>query len=139
MRRCVQKNLLHLPLAAPVAAVVQINAGFVLRNALVGGVVHGIGGNHQQAIREGGQHRQIDRCGGRIAADAVQRGVPLQLRAGERGAKGSRVVRVARQRVNAFGNWAIAACNAPDLVPLDRKSTRLNSSHMPKSRMPSSA
>ena len=97
MRRCVQKNLLHLPLAAPVAAVVQINAGFVLRNALVGGVVHGIGGNHQQAIREGGQYRQIDRCGGRVAADAVQRGVPLQLRAGERGAKGSRVVRVARR------------------------------------------
>ena len=118
MRRCVQKNLLHLPLAAPVAAVVQINAGFVLRNALVGGVVHGIGGNHQQAIREGGQHRQIDRCGGRIAADAVQRGVPLQLRAGERGAKGSRVVRVARQRVNALGNWAIAACNALDPLPL---------------------
>lgn len=47
-----------------------------------------------------------------------QRSVPLQLRAGERGAKGSRVVRVARQRVNAFGNRAIAACNAPDLVPL---------------------
>ena len=118
MRRCVQKNLLHLPLAAPVAAVVQINADFVLRNALVGGVVHGISGNHQQAIREGGQYRQIDRCGGRVAADAVQRGVPLQLRAGERGAKGSRVVRVARQHVNAFGNRAIAACNAPDLVPL---------------------
>ena len=131
MRRCVQKNLLHLPLAAPVAAVVQINAGFVLRNALVGRVVHGIGGNHQQAIREGGQYRQIDRCGGRVAADAVQRGVPLQLRAGERGAKGSRVVRVARQRVNAFGNRAIAACNAPDLVSLRCRYLRQTSADEP--------
>ena len=33
MRLCVQKNLLHLPLAAPVAAVVQINADFVLWTA----------------------------------------------------------------------------------------------------------
>ena len=30
-------------------------------------------------------------------------------------------------------------CTFPHAIELDRKSTRLNSSHMPKSRMPSSA
>ena len=50
------------------------------------------------------------------------------------------------------GNWTLGSCslvdthlecanNVPALfsVPIDRKSTRLNSSHIPLSRMPSSA
>ena len=37
------------------------------------------------------------------------------------------------------GHGRLAACRALDLAEVDRKSTRLNSSHLTASRMPSSA
>ena len=50
-----------------------------------------------------------------------------------------------RAAFTAAANWLLPALNAAELPKsnideqIDRKSTRLNSSHMPKSRMPSSA
>ena len=48
-------------------------------------------------------------------------------------------LQTARQRIDALLERWRAVCNRPLRASRDRKSTRLNSSHIPLSRMPSSA
>ena len=85
------------------------------------------------------------RRAGTVAANyyrvARQRGAPLQPR-GRRASKARASVPAAR--ASASGGGADAALSRAmeslqELAGIDRKSTRLNSSHIQKSRMPSSA
>ena len=75
----------------------------------------------------------FDPAPGTSAEDAIKRAGSLWL------AVGARHPGVQGREEGVASEYSRASTDTPALIALDRKSTRLNSSHIPLSRMPSSA